>query len=170
MEKDSTVLLIDEDSTAIDSIRRALGNQANRFKVRGVADIPTALARIWGGGIDLVLLNLPALGGTQENPLAPFQELQQKVKGVPVIVLCDSAAADLAQAAVQQGAAAYLLRPAVEHDLLSLLDSVAGKTGHSAFAHANPPNRDGGKIIAFMGAKGGVGTTTVALNVAAALA
>ncbi len=177
MDQDLTILLIDEDSTAIDSIRRVLGDQASRFKLRRVADVPTALARIWGGGIDMVLLNLPAganpaeIGGRAENPLAPFRELQEKAHGVPVVVLCDSAGEGLPETAVQQGAAAYLLREAFEADLLKVLRSVAGKAAPSpAILRTLTPSGKGGKIIAFMGAKGGVGTTTVALNVAAALA
>ena len=84
MDKDITVLLTDEDSAGIEPIRRVLGDQANRFKLRRVADVSTALARIRGGGIDLALLTLPAganpveIGGCVENPLAPFLELQQK--------------------------------------------------------------------------------------------
>lgn len=201
MDQDPTVLLIDEDSAAIDSIRRVLGDQASRFKLRRIADVPTALARIWGGGIDLVLLNLPAsanpveiakpfeiaspveiassteiaspaeIGGCAENPLAPFRELQEKAQGVPVVVLCDSAGEALARTAVQLGAAAYLLREALEADLLTVLRSVAGKAAlSSTILRTLKPTGKGGKIVAFMGAKGGVGTTTVALNVAAALA
>lgn len=171
MDHDLTVLLIDEDSAAIDSIRRVLGDYANRFKMRRVADVSTALARIRGGGIDVVLLTLPALAAPAENPLAPFLELQEKAQGVPVVVLGDAAAESLAQAAVEQGAAAYLLREAFAPDLLKVLRSVAGKAaGSSTVRRTLAPSGNGGKIIAFMGAKGGVGTTTVALNVAAALA
>lgn len=183
VDQDPTVLLIDEDPAAIDSIRRVLGDQASRFKLRRVADVPTALARIWGGGIDLVLLNLPPsanpleiaspaiIGGSAENPLAPFLELHQKAQGVPVVVLCDSAGEDPARTAVRLGAAAYLLHEAFEADLLNVLRSVAGKAALSSTTlRTLKPTGNGGKIIAFVGAKGGVGTTTVALNVAAALA
>ena len=170
MDQDLTVLLIDPDSAAIDSIRRVLGDQASRFKLRRVADVPTALARIWGGGIDLVLLNLP-VRDSAENPLALFRELQEKAQGAPLVVLCDSSGEGLARTAVQQGALAYLLREAFEADLLKLLRSVAAKVAPShAILRTLSPSGKGGKIIAFMGAKGGVGTTTVALNVAAALA
>ena len=171
MDPDITVLLIDENSATIDSIRRVLGDQANRFKLRRVADVPTALARIWGGGIDLVLLNLPADSGGAENPLAPFLELHEKAPRVPVVVLCDSAGDGLAPSAVQHGAAAYLLRETFDAELPKMLRSVAGKPALSPTAiRTSAPAATGGKIIAFMGAKGGVGTTTVALNVAAALA
>jgi len=177
MDQDPTVLLIDQDSAAIDSIRRVLGDRASRFKLRRVPDVPTAVARIWGGGIDLVLLNLavdanPAeIAGSAENPLAPFRELQEKTQGVPLVILCDSAGEGLARAAIQQGAAAYLLREAGAADLLKVLRSAAGKAAlSSATQRTLAPSGKGGKIIAFMGAKGGVGATTVALNVAAALA
>jgi MinD-like ATPase involved in chromosome partitioning or flagellar assembly/DNA-binding NarL/FixJ family response regulator len=189
MDWDPTVLLIDEDPAAIDSIRRVLGDQASRFKLRRVADVPTALARIRGGGIDLVLLNLVAganpteiassveiakpveNGGGAANSLAPFRELHEKAPGVPVVILCDSAGEGLARTAVQQGATAYLLREAFDADLLQLLLSAASKPAlSSAIPRTLTPPGKGGKIITFMGAKGGVGTTTVALNVAAALA
>ncbi len=149
MDQDPTVLLIDEDSAAIDSIRRVLGDQASRFKLRRVADVPTALARIWGGGIDLVLLNLPTCAnpvdiagrvenaGSAENSLAPFRELQEKARGVPVVILCDSAGEALARAAVQQGASAYLLREAFEADLLKVLRSVAVKAALSSATPAD---------------------------------
>ena len=92
MDQDPTVLLIDQDSTAIDSIRRVLGDQASRFKLRRVADVPTAVARIWGGGIDLVLLRLAGgansveSAGSAENPLAPFRELQEKAQSIPLVI------------------------------------------------------------------------------------
>jgi len=175
MAQHPTVLLIDEDTATIDSIRRALGDQASHFKLRRVADVPTALARIWGGGIDVVLLNLAASANpveiVAENPLAPLRALQEKAQGIAVVVLCDYAGEGLARTAVQQGAAAYLLREAFEADLLKVLRSVSGKAAPSpAIPRSLTPSGKGGKIIAFIGAKGGVGTTTVALNVAAALA
>jgi Flp pilus assembly CpaE family ATPase len=177
MDQDPTVLLIDEDSAALDSIRRVRGDQASLFKLRRIADVPTALARIWGGGIDLVLLNLPAsaspdnVRGSAEDPLAPFRELREKAQGVPVVILCDPAGEGLARTAVQQGAAAYLLRGALDADLTKVLRSVAGKAALSSTTlRTLTPTGKGGKILAFMGAKGGVGTTTVAMNVATALA
>jgi DNA-binding NarL/FixJ family response regulator len=158
MDQDPTVLLIDQDSAAIDSIRRTLADQANRFKLRRVADVPTALARIWGGGIDLVLLNLAGgvnpveSAGNADNPLAPFRELQEKAQGVPLVILCDSAAEGLARAAVQQGAAAYLLLEACATDLLQVLRSAAGKTAPTSTAQRTlAPSGKRGKIIAFMG-------------------
>ena len=170
MNPESAVLLIDENPAALDSIRQVLGDQANRFKLRRVADVPTALARIWGGGIDVVLLNLPAIGIRTEDPLAPLLELRENAPGLPVVVLCDSADKVLARTAVEQGAAALLLVEDFAADLFKVLSSVTRKAAISSPILGTPRPAGGGKIIAFMGAKGGVGATTVALNVAAALA
>src|SRR6185369_2794315 len=96
-----------------------------------------------------------------KNPLAPFREMREKAPGVPVVVLCDSAGEGLARAAVQQGAVAYLPHEALQADLLNVLRSVAGKaTPPSTILRTLAPTGTGGKIVAFMGAKGGVGTTT----------
>ena len=171
MDQDPTVLLIDEDPAAIDSIRRVLGGEASRFKLRRVADVATALARIRGGGIDMVLMNLPVVGTSGDNRLAPLLELKAKALSVPVVVLCSSADENLAEAAMKEGAADYLLREAFDRDLLRVLRSVAVKTGLvSATPRPLTPSGKGGKIVAFMGSNGGVGATTAALNVAAALA
>ena len=171
MDQETLILLVDESSTAVDSIRRVLGDQATQFKLRRIADVPTALARIWGGGVDMVLMNLPAAGSTEGDRLVPFLELRSKAPGVPIVVLCGSADESLAEEAIREGAADYLIREACDVDLLRVLRSVAGKASVAAV----PPRPaaaagKGGKILAFMGSKGGVGATTVALNVAAALA
>jgi pilus assembly protein CpaE len=170
MDKDTTVLLIDENPAAIDFIRRALGEHTNRFRLRRVADVPTALARIWGGGVGLALLNLPPTGSCGDR-LAPFLTLQEKAPAVPIVFLCASADEDLAKAAVRAGAADYLIRETVDFDLLRVLRSASGKAPFAATpSFSSPPARKGGKIIVFMGSKGGVGATTAAMNGASALA
>jgi pilus assembly protein CpaE len=170
MDRDTLILLIDENSTGIDAIRRALGDQASHFKLRRVADVPTALARIWGGGVDLVLMNLPDAGSSQGDRLAPFLELQTGAQGLPIVVLTSSADESLAEAAVSEGAADYLIQEAYDVDLLRVVHSVAGKTElPAAVGRPAAATGKGGRVLVFMGSKGGAGTTTVALNVAATL-
>jgi Flp pilus assembly CpaE family ATPase len=169
MDSEALILLIDESSTGIDAIRRALGDQATHFKLRRVPDVPTALARIWGGGVDMILMNLPDAGSSEGDRLAPFVELRTGAEGVPIVILCASADENLAEHAVREGASDYLIREAYDVDLLKAVKSVTKKPDLSlAFSTTLTGKR--GKVLAFMGAKGGVGATTVALNVAAALA
>ena len=170
MDRDTLILLIDESSTGLDAIRRVLGDQAAHFKLRRVADVPTGLARIWGGGVDMVLLDLPAAAGAETDRLASFVELRSKVQRVPIVVLCASADESLGESAVREGAADYLIREAYDVDLLRVLRSVAVKVSAPAPPVRPAASAKAGKVLVFMGATGGVGATTVALNVAADLA
>ena len=171
MDKGTLILLIDQSTAGIDSMRRVLADRAHHFRVQRVDDVPTALARILGGGVDIVLLNLPAATGSQSERLLPFIELRSQAQGVPIVVLCGSADESLAEAAIREGAADYLIREAYDVYLLRVLRSVSAKTGVTAAPRRNSASTGrGGRILAFMGSKGGAGATTVALNVAAALA
>ena len=171
MDKGTLILLVDESASGIDSIRRILADRAHHFRVQRVDDVPTALARILGGGVDIVLLNLPAGVGPQSERLLPFLELRNQAQTVPIVVLCGSSDEILAEAAIREGAADYLIREAYAGDLLRVLRSVSAKTGAAAAPkHSGASAGRGGRLLAFMGSKGGAGATTVALNVAAALA
>ncbi len=171
MDKGTLILLVDESSAGIDSIRRVLADRAHHFRVQRVADVPTALARILGGGVDIVLLNLPDAASPQSERLLPVLELRNHAQSVPIVVLCGSADESLAEAAIREGAADYLIREAYAIDLLRVLRSVSAKSAVAAAPRrsAASPGRSG-RVLAFMGSKGGAGATTVALNIAAALA
>jgi len=179
MDKGTLILLVDQSPVEVDSIRRVLAHRANHFRVQRVEDVPTALARILGGGVDIVLINLPAsvVPGAGSNGLdaggerlLPFLELRNKAQGLPVVVLCASADESLAEAAIREGATDFLIREAYDVDLLRVLRSVAAKAAiPTAPLHA-AASRKGGQVLVFMGSKGGAGATTVTLNVAAALA
>jgi len=171
MDKGTLILLIDQSTAGMDSIRCVLADRAHRFRVQRVDDVPTALARILGGGVDIVLLNLPAATGAQNERLLLFLELRDQAQGVPIVVLCSAADESLAEAAIREGAADYLIHEAYARDLLRVLRSVSAKTGAAATPKRSSASAGrGGRILAFMGSKGGAGATTVALNVAAALA
>ena len=171
MDKGTLILLVDESTAGIDSIRRVLADRAHHFRVQRVADVPTALARILGGGVDIVLLNLPAAADPHSERLLPFLQLRSQAQGVPIVVLCGAADETLAEAAIREGAADYLIREAYALDLLRVLRSVSAKNDAAAAPRRSAASAGrGGKVLAFMGSKGGAGATTVALNVAAALA
>ena len=171
MNRDTLILLVDANAAGIDAIRQVLGERAADFKLRRVADVPTALARIWGGGVDMVLMNLPPACATEGDRLVAFRELRAKASSVPIVLLCGPGDKVLAEKAMQEGAADYLPREASEADFLRVFHSVTDKFAPApALPLRVAAAGKRGKILAFMGSKGGVGTTTVALNVAAALA
>src|SRR5579863_4097323 len=171
MDKNTFVLLVDETSSAIDPIREALADQTDRYRLQWVDDVSTALARIAGGGVDIVLMRLGPAGSSESDRWDAFLRLHAGAEKVPIVVVCDAADQNLAERAMQKGAADYLIREAYDIDLLRVLSSTVGKlnplleSGRTA-----PRSAKRGRVLAFMGAKGGAGTTTVALNVATALA
>ena len=170
MDKNTFVLLIDEGSSAVDPIRRALADRADQFRLQCVENVPIALARVAGGGVDILLMRI-GHGRSEGDLWDEFLKLHAGASRVPIVVICDSADENLAETALQKGAADYLIREAYDVDLVRVLSSIVAKTSHPfESSHAAPSSAKHGRVLAFMGAKGGAGTTTVALNVAAALA
>jgi pilus assembly protein CpaE len=92
------------------------------------------------------------------SALAP---LNRKYAGMGVVIVASSADPALLLEAMRAGANEFLVEPLAAQSLREAIDRVAGR---HAVAVAT------GRVVAFVGAKGGVGTTTIAVNVAAALA
>jgi Mrp family chromosome partitioning ATPase len=110
---------------------------------------------------------------------APLQErfaglvhLHSSAPQVPIIAILDS---DDEKAAIQSldlGAAAYCLKKKCDIDLSGVIRSAVKKERQPAGSIAvdKPRFLQTAEIISVFGAKGGVGTSTVALNLASALA
>lgn len=167
------VLLIQNDPLESGSIRRTLALQGDGvFKLQCVESIPTALARIGGGGVDAIMLDLALHDDRSRDGLAGFLQIRQAAPRVPLIVLYDPSDEGLALKAMRAGASDYLLKNGGS-DGLGLVIRSAIELGRKQFDPQNSRTlsaRHTGGTIAFIGAKGGVGATTVALNVASALA
>ncbi len=119
------------------------------------------------GGIDVVLLDL-ALPDSQG--LATFREIRKHAPGVPVVILSGVEDDALAMQAVREGAQDYLVKGNVKaHSLVRVIRyTIERHRAHNGSADQRP-RTIAGRMVGFIGAKGGVGTTTVALNVAAAM-
>ena len=171
MDNNIFVLLFDETSTGSDPLRRVLADRADQFRMQCVTDVPTALARIAGGGVDIILMSLPPAGGSTGDPLDDFLKLHAGAPRVPIVVVCDSYDESLAETAMRKGAADYLIREAYEVDLLRILGSTVAKISRPVVSNRPAPgSTKRSRVLACMGAKGGAGTTTIAFNVASALA
>jgi pilus assembly protein CpaE len=172
VEKNSLILLVQEDPAGAAEIRQALGQGMGAFRLQCVEGLSTALARIGGGGVDLVLLDLSLCSGRESGQPEGFLALHREAPHVPIVVLCAAQDEGLALKAMRAGAADYIIKERWAASLASVAAS-AVKLRHipvviNAAKPAAASNR--GRVIAFLGAKGGVGATTVALNVAAVLA
>jgi MinD-like ATPase involved in chromosome partitioning or flagellar assembly/ActR/RegA family two-component response regulator len=138
------------------------------IEVEWVAQLAEGLERLAQGGIDVVLLdlNLPDSRG-----LDTFATLHQRVPDVPVVVLTGEHDESIGITAVEQGAEDYLVKQQVDGGKLPKIVAYT-VARHRAQVNAITKALQGksARILSFLGAKGGVGTTTTALNVAVALA
>jgi pilus assembly protein CpaE len=167
------VLLIQKNPPEATQIRQSLNQLGDAaFKLQRVESMPTALARIGGGGVDIVILDLSLHEDRSSDSLAGFLPVHQAAGRAPIIVLHDSQDEGLALRAMRAGAADYVLKGASSDEMnraiRSAIELVRAQRGSRNSSGVAP--RKAGGTIAFLGAKGGVGATTVALNVASVLA
>jgi pilus assembly protein CpaE len=165
------VLLIEDDAAGIEPIREALTRREGWCRLQCVGSVPMGIARVAGGGVSLVLLNLTAPRDGSGDGLSDFRQLHGQAPGVPIVVLCRAEQEDLALSAVRAGAADYMIKNRCAIDLERVVQSVMERYSRPPdFARKQVQPPKSGTVTTLMGAKGGVGTTTLALNVGSVLA
>ena len=115
---------------------------------------------------DLILLDvlLPKLDGYQVAEKIRAEE--SGARHVPIIMLTAEREVEQKVRGLRAGADDYLIKPFHPAELLARIKSLLARFAPRDLLLARPPL---GRILAFYGAKGGVGTTTIAINTAIAL-
>lgn len=120
-DRDTQVLVVEDNPGDARLIELALGDPGARlpgarFRVERVGRLAEALARLEQGGVDVLLLdlNLPDVVG-----LDTFRRVQERLPGLPIVVLSGLDDAELGLSAVAQGAQDYLVKGQVEGPLLA---------------------------------------------------
>jgi pilus assembly protein CpaE len=171
MERTALALLVQDNPACGAAIREAFGGVA-RCKLQSVDRVATALARIAGGGVEVVILDLSNSPAPEIDQLDTLLKLRGAAPQLPILVICDSTADGLIMRAVRAGTAELIEKQRCATDLGRLV--TASLTGHfTQWELARPrlpEEKKGATLVALVGGKGGVGTTTVALNLAAVLA
>ena len=122
--------------------------------------------RLWGAEDPaLILLDvmLPKLDGYQVAAKVRAEEVDSHV---PIIMLTAEAEVEQKIRGLRAGADDYLVKPFHPAELLARIKSLLARFAPKDLLVGRPPL---GRVLAFYGAKGGVGTTTIAINVAIAL-
>jgi pilus assembly protein CpaE len=158
------ILVIDDDANVQRSLRYTLEQEG--YQVVQAVDGAEGL-RLWENEVpDLILLDvmLPKLDGYQ---------VATKIRGdeaggshVPIIMLTAEREVEQKVRGLRAGADDYLIRPFYPAELLARIKSLLSRFAPHDVMVGKPPM---GRILAFYGAKGGVGTTTIAINAAIAL-
>jgi pilus assembly protein CpaE len=114
----------------------------------------------------LILLDvmLPKLDGYQVA--AKIRAEEGSSSHVPIIMLTAEAEVEQKIRGLRAGADDYLVKPFHPAELLARIKSLLARFAPKDLLVGRPPL---GRVLAFYGSKGGVGTTTIAINVAIAL-
>jgi pilus assembly protein CpaE len=165
VERSLLILLVQEDPAESASTRVAIEqDMGTACRCQSVERLTTALARVAGGDVDLVLVDLSHGAQSGGGTLDDFLTLRREAPQTPIVVLCNAQDEGLALKAMRAGAADYVIKEISGDSLGRAIRTAIELSPNTADSHS------AGQVMAIMGAKGGTGATTVALNVAAALA
>jgi Flp pilus assembly CpaE family ATPase len=155
-------LLIEDNPADVELASMLLTAKANEFRLESRERLSSGLERLAQGGIDIVLLDLSL---PDSQGIQTFERLHEAAPSLPVVIMSGLDDEQTAIHAVETGAQDYLVKGQLNATSLSRALVFAMQRQRKQSGRRHP-----GKILAFVGAKGGVGTTTVALNVGAQLA
>lgn len=157
------VLLIEDNPGDAELVKEALmevGGAA--FRVYCAEALLPGLDRLARGGIDIVLLDLSL---PDSHGLEGLNAIRIHAPTLPVVVLTGMDSEALALQAVQTGAQDYLVKGTLEGAALARTLQHAIVRQRAQAATARPaPDPGLGKVVALLGVKGGMGTTTIACH------
>src|SRR5579871_471785 len=161
------ILLIEDEPDAARMVEYVLSKTtAPKLVVDWAADLGSGLRRLENTEFEAILLdlNLPDSSGFET-----FARVRQQSPDPAVIILTAQEDEALALQAVRSGADEYLIKSDIRDRYLAQRIRYAIERKRLQKQSGTKPVCKG-RIFGFMGAKGGAGTTTLVLNLAAALA
>ncbi|MFI5262044.1 MAG: response regulator [Candidatus Limnocylindrales bacterium] len=158
------ILVVDDDPNVQRLLTYTLKQEG--YDVSVASDGAEALKR-WGAEHpDLLLLDvmLPKLDGYQVA--SKIRADEGTGAHVPIIMLTAEADVEQKVRGLRAGADDYQIKPFHPAELLARIKSLLARFAPRDMMVGRPPM---GRVLAFYGAKGGVGTTTICINAAIAL-
>src|SRR5262245_45825178 len=158
------VLIVDDDA----SVQRMLqfNLQQEGYEVLVASDGTDAL-RQWQQEVpSLILLDSTITGLDGYEVATRIRAEESGGRHVPIIMLTSERDVQQKVRALRAGADDYLIKPFHPAELLARMKSLIARFAPGDSLVGRPPM---GRIHAYYGAKGGVGTTTIAINTAIAL-
>jgi Flp pilus assembly CpaE family ATPase len=166
-KKPLTVLLIEDSPAYAELVQQWLSSKDGAFVLNWTDSLKAGLNRLSRGGIDVILLDL---GLPDSEGGKTFVAAQAHGASAPIIVLSANEDESLALKAIQDGAQDYIEKSSCNGELLAkAIQCAVLRHGHPAATAGGESGTDRTRVIGVIGAKGGVGATTVACNLAVEL-
>ena len=158
------ILVVDDDPNVQRSLSFTLQQEGYEVSIAG--DGTEALKKWAEESPDLMLLDvgLPKIDGYQVA--TKVRESEAGETHMPIIMLTADADVEAKVKGLRAGADDYQVKPFFPAELVARIKSLLARFAPKNLVVGRPPM---GRILAFYGAKGGVGTTTLAINTAVAL-
>lgn len=156
------VFLVDDSPEMLDLLGVALREAG--FEVTAAHDGAEALFKIPIEQPDIVVLDvmMPAVDGIQ---VTRGLRATARTARIPIILLSAKDDVEIKVAGLEAGADEYVVKPVRPSELIARIRALLRRS--KMYAEAAPP---ASRVIGFLGVKGGVGTTSLAVNTAIALA
>lgn len=158
------ILIVDDDLDTLRMVGLMLERQG--YKIVAASGGRQALTLTGSENPDLILLDImmPDLDGLE---VARQLRSSPDTRDIPIIMFTAKTQLENKLDGYEAGADAYLTKPTQPRELIAQVKAVLGRTkkGRSAA----PIGRERGRLVGVIGAKGGIGVTTVTLNTALAV-
>ncbi len=158
------ILVVDDDLESLKLIGMIL--QAKGYQIVAARDGQQALEKAFREAPDLVILDvmMPGMDG-----YAVCQRLRADPRTSTIPIIMFTAKAQLTDKVIglQSGADEYLTKPIHPRELVAHVEALLARAARLR-AVARPSLK--AKVVGFLGCKGGVGTSTITVNVGVALA
>jgi pilus assembly protein CpaE len=158
-------IIVDADPESRATLRGILaGNRAAMF-VAEFSDIAEALIEGPARRPDLLIVQLPQHGDVVDPDKAEkaVEELSKAMPDVALFATAPPVSGDFVIRVIRAGAVEFLTRPVERAHVLAALDKIARRRGSASRGRS-------GRITSVFAAKGGLGVTTMATNLAVCLA
>ena len=162
------ILIVDDDTDSLKLIGLML--QRHGYEVLAASNGSQALAKAQKEIPNLIILDvmMPDMNGLEVSRRLRSNPVTEKI---PIIMFTAKTLIDDKVKGFEAGADDYLTKPTHPAELASRVKAVLARSAarRAAAAGATEGGSQNGRTIGVIGAKGGVGTTSIALNLAAAM-
>lgn len=161
------ILVVDDEIDSLKLIGLMLQRQG--YEISAASSGAQALTKAVGEKPDLIILDvmMPDMDGYE---VCKRLRANSNTSGIPIIMFTAKSLVDDKVAGFEAGADDYLTKPTHPAELASRVRAVLARSAAQRRQTAAPASAsDTSMLIGFLGAKGGVGTTSLAMNVASVL-